>query len=90
MGELDEAVACHDEAVRLKPDYAVAWSNRAIVWNAKRERNKAVSDFYEAIRLKPDNAQSRNGRGSSRKAESEYDKAITGCRRVCSGVPGDS
>lgn len=52
-GELDRAIADYTEAIRLKPDHAIAHYDRGIVWQQKGELDRAIADFSEAIRLKP-------------------------------------
>ena len=43
-----------DEAIRLKPDFAYAFNNRAVVRYDKGDLEGALKDYDEAIRLKPD------------------------------------
>jgi tetratricopeptide (TPR) repeat protein len=46
--------ALHDfnEAIRLKPDYALAFENRGNARRAKGDLDGALRDFHEASRLK--------------------------------------
>ena len=55
--EYGKAIADFDEAIRLKPDYALAYRNRGttLVLNGKYEF--ASSDYEEAIRLNPNHAE---------------------------------
>ena len=47
----DTAIACFSEAIRLKPDYAVAYNNRGVVYRKKGEPTKANADFAKAKEL---------------------------------------
>src|SRR5262245_28477625 len=53
LGRNDEALASFSEAVRLQPDFAEAFGNRANVLSELRRFPEAVSDYKRAIQLKP-------------------------------------
>jgi tetratricopeptide (TPR) repeat protein len=61
---------------RLDAKLAKAYSNRGIVWKAKKEYDKAIADYNEAIRLDPKDAGAYANRGNTWNAKKEYDKAI--------------
>ena len=46
----------YDHAIRLKPDYALAFNNRGFVYAKKGQLDRAIQDYDEAIRLKPNDA----------------------------------
>jgi tetratricopeptide (TPR) repeat protein len=48
---LEGALRDYDEAVRLKPDYAVALYNRGIARRDKGDVEGALQDHNEAVRL---------------------------------------
>ena len=83
LGDYVGAIADYTEAVRLKPDYAIAYCNRG---NAKAELGQyvaAITDYDTAIQLKPDYAEAYNNRGITKNqlgqhaaAISDYDTAI--------------
>lgn len=50
----NEEIRCFSEAIRLKPDYALAFYNRGLAYYSKRELDAAMKDYNEAIRLNPD------------------------------------
>jgi tetratricopeptide (TPR) repeat protein len=74
--ELDIALGDLNEALRLDPKLALAYSNRGIVWAYKQEYDKAVADHSEAIRLDPKYALAYNNRGTAWWDKQEYDKAV--------------
>ena len=66
----------YNEAIRLKPDYAVAYNNRGIARLAEGDVEGALQDFNEAIRLKPDYATPFNNRGELRRAKGDVEGAL--------------
>jgi hypothetical protein len=63
LNRLDEALASHDKALALKPDYAEAHCNRGSVLNCLRRPDEALASFNQAIALQPDFAQAYFNRG---------------------------
>jgi tetratricopeptide (TPR) repeat protein len=51
--DYDRAIVECGEAIRLDPNYAVAYNNRAVVFNDKADYDHALADLAEAIRLDP-------------------------------------
>ena len=64
-GDLEEALQDYDEAIRLKPDYALAFNNRGDARRAKGDIDGALQDYEQAIRLKPDFAEALESRGTA-------------------------
>jgi tetratricopeptide (TPR) repeat protein len=56
----------YSEAIRLKPDHAIAFNNRGLAYLLKGDQEAAAQDFSEAIRLKPDYAEAFSNRGFAR------------------------
>ena len=52
-GDMDGVLASLNEALRIKPDFAIALNNRGIVWGEKGEYDNVIKDMSEATRLKP-------------------------------------
>ena len=76
QGQLAEAVAQYQEALRLKPDYAEAHNN---LGNALREQGQlaaAVAQYQEALRLKPDYAEAHNNLGNALKEQGQLAEAV--------------
>src|SRR6516165_7971774 len=52
-GDYDRALADHDEALRIAPNYAGVYFDRAFTWKSKGDIDRAIADFGEAIRIDP-------------------------------------
>ena len=51
MGRHTDAIADYDQAIRLKPDYAKAYSNRGNTKGALGLKDEARKDFETALEL---------------------------------------
>lgn len=63
MMEFDKALADYNEAIRLNPDFVLAYNNRGIVKGMDRDFAGAEEDFTQAIELRPDYADAWYNRG---------------------------
>lgn len=52
-GNLVEATACYDEAVKLAPNEALLYVGRGKIWDARGERGRAIRDYTQALALLP-------------------------------------
>jgi lipoprotein NlpI len=55
---------------------AIAYNNRGIGYDEKRDYNRAIQDFSQAIRLDPSYAIAYNNRGNAYRDKQDYDSAI--------------
>ena len=74
-GEQDKAIQHFNKAIELKPDFAIAYSNRGVTYLRKGEFDKAIQNFDKAIQLKPDYANAYCNRGEAWMHRSEWNKA---------------
>ena len=72
----DERIRFYTEAIRLKPDFAIAFHNRGLARYNKGDYDGALQDYTEAIRLKPDYADAFYSRGLARYNKGDYDGAL--------------
>jgi tetratricopeptide (TPR) repeat protein len=72
----EEQVELYSEAIRLKPDYASAFYNRALAREAKGDLDGALQDYNEAIRVNPDFASAFYNRGLARYNKGDLDGAL--------------
>ena len=63
QGRLEEAIAEYDQAIRLDPQYVLAYFNRGVAYHGLGEFQQAVEDLDEAIRLDPDFGRDYHNRG---------------------------
>jgi tetratricopeptide (TPR) repeat protein len=75
-GDLDRALRCYHEALRLHPAYAPAYRNRGITHRERDSLPEAIADFTEAIRLEPQYALAHSNRGWAYRLLGEYDRAL--------------
>ena len=54
-GQVDEAIAHYRKALEIKPDYAMARQNLAIVLELQGKPAEAIVQWREAVRLQPSN-----------------------------------
>ena len=76
LGLYHSAIADYTEAIRLKPDYALAYVTRGAAKESLKEYFAAIADFDTAIRLKPDFAFAYIGRGIAKADLQQYAAAI--------------
>ena len=75
--DIDRALADYDQAIRLKPDFALAFASRGFVYLfARRRLDQAVADFNEAIRTDPASANVFYYRGVAWSGKGLWDRAI--------------
>src|SRR5437879_8525435 len=59
--ELNGAIACHQKAIQLTPDYANAHNNLGNAVAAKGAWDRAIAAYQEGIRLEPKHFKAHNG-----------------------------
>ena len=74
--DFQSATEQYSEAIRLKPEYAEAFTNRGICKACLGRHAEAIADFDNAICIEPENYNAYNGRASSKAALDRYAEAI--------------
>jgi tetratricopeptide (TPR) repeat protein len=75
-GDFDRAIADLDEAIRLRPDNALAYHHRGNAWSSKGELGRALADYEVAISLDPNNPALYRDRGVMLRRHGEPDRAL--------------
>lgn len=87
MGRLEESVAEHRAAIRIKPDFYKAHRNLGISLAEQGKLEEAVSAFREAIRHKPDYYETFVSLGVALKWQGKLEEAVTEYRRAIQVKP---
>ena len=72
----EKAIKRYTEALKLKPDYEIAYKNRGIVYYSKGDFFSAIEDYSAAIALNPENADAYNNRGAAYADKGDFFSAI--------------
>jgi len=72
----DRAITEFTEAIRLNPNYELAYYYRAETYVLKNDYDKALADFDQAIRLSPNDDDNFSERGYVYILKNDYDRAI--------------
>ena len=75
-GEDDRAISDFDEAIRLRPRFAIAYNNRGVVYRKQGKYELAISDFDRAIKLNPKYAKAYLNRGLAYSNKGDYELVI--------------
>lgn len=59
---LGTALSDYDAALKLDPNFALTYNNRAVLYGKMGERKKALADYETALRLDPGNENAADGR----------------------------
>jgi tetratricopeptide (TPR) repeat protein len=70
------AIEDYNEALRLKPDFVQAFSDRGAAWYFKGEYQKAIADYDEALRLEPNRARTYSNRSAAYRKLGRTKRAI--------------
>jgi tetratricopeptide (TPR) repeat protein len=72
----ERKIADYTEAIRLNPQYADAYYNRANSHYERKDYARAIADYSEAIRFNPQYATAYNNRANIYHTQKEYERAI--------------
>ena len=56
-GNLDACIESYKQAIKIKPDYALAHNNMGIALNDKNDPDSAIESYKQAIKIRPDYAE---------------------------------
>lgn len=86
------AISDYSEALRRKPGYISALSDRAGVYALQKDYTRAIADYSDAIRLDPSGGYSGvfHGRGEAYEAQQHYARAVEDYDRAVSLDPDNA
>ena len=76
QGRTEEAIAEYDEAIRLDPTFAEAYTNRGAAYDSLGRPDRAILDYDEAIRFDPQDSVAYFNRGLSYLELGQFQQAI--------------
>ena len=75
-GDFDRPIADFDQAIRLEPGKAPAYSHRGNAWASKGDRDRTLADYEAAIHIDPGNAALLRDRGILWRQLGDLDRAL--------------
>ncbi|MCC6617136.1 MAG: tetratricopeptide repeat protein [Anaerolineae bacterium] len=85
--DLDGAIADFGHAIKLNPEYVMAYNNRGNAYALKGNMEGAIADWNETLRLDPCCFPAYNNRGNGRKSQGDFTGAITDFDKALSLEP---
>ena len=90
VGDLEDAVACFDRALALKPDHSQALREKGIALATLGRHAEAADALAQAIRLLPDDAQLWLERAGALHRLGRNEEAVAACDATLKLRPGDA
>ena len=75
-GDLDNAIADYNEAIRLDPNFAFPYNGRASAFLNKGDFDRAIDDYSQVIRLDPTLAAPYSNRALAWRDKGDFDRAL--------------
>jgi lysophospholipase L1-like esterase len=88
QGRFDEAIAQYEEALRMKPDLAEAYSNRGVALKSMGRLDEAVQSYIRALQLDPALPDVHNNLGVALARQDKMEDAVRCFRRALELRPG--
>jgi tetratricopeptide (TPR) repeat protein len=82
-------LADYEEALKLNPENTSALNNRAVLYSAKGEYDKAIQDLDQAITLKPDFALAFRNRGDAYRGKGDTEHAVADYKQALALNPSE-
>ena len=67
----------YDEAIRLNPDFSLAWYHKGLILSQLNRFEEALHAYDEAIRLDPDYAPAWSDKGFTLRQLNRFEEALT-------------
>jgi tetratricopeptide (TPR) repeat protein len=89
QGRLDDAVAALQQALRVQPDYAEAYSKLGSTYFRQGRHDEAAASYRQAIAIKPASSAFHRDLGSVLVAQGKFQEAEAVCREAVGLQPAD-
>ncbi len=76
-GQIDDALAHYQDALKINSDYAEAHNNLAIALASRGRIDEAIANYQDALRIKPDYAEAHNNLAVALASRGQIDEAMT-------------
>jgi tetratricopeptide (TPR) repeat protein len=86
-GRIDDGIRDLSEAIRIMPDMASLYYNRAVAFEMKGDTARAIEDYSLAIELDPENYQALCNRGAILAREGMHEEALVDLNRAIAARP---
>jgi tetratricopeptide (TPR) repeat protein len=83
LDQSKQAIRDFDQAISLKPDYALAYVSRGLEYAGQDQYHLAIMDFNQAISLKPDYALAYRSRGLAYMISGNTPEGCSSLIRAC-------
>ena len=90
VGDLEDAIACFDRALELKPDHAEAWGEKGTALATLGRHAEAAEALSKAISLRPEITQLWLERAGALQRLGRHEEAIASCNETLKRRPGDA
>ena len=90
QGKLDEAAACFEKTLRIKPDYADALNNMGLVAAFRGKADKAEYYYLKTLSVKPDNEKVHNNLANLLADQGKLKEAVYHYREALKINPNDA
>lgn len=81
-GNYEQAIFYYDKAIKINPEYAMAYNNRGNVFYRMGEYERAIIDYNRAINLNPGFAEAFNNRAFAYYYICDYEKALSDANKA--------
>jgi protein O-GlcNAc transferase len=89
QGKLDEAIACYQKALQIKPDSVAAYFNLGSAFQDQGKLNDAICYYQKTLELRPDMAGAYINLGNAFQTQGKLDEAIA-CYQKALQIKPDS
>src|SRR5439155_1269934 len=86
----EEALAAYEQAIRLDPNYAMAYYNKGFVLSSRSRYEEALTAFEQTLRLDPNNAGAYCLKGNALSYFKRYEEALTALEQAIRLDPDDA